>query len=122
MLRFLLIVCFFMMPGVMPAEATPPNTVDIIYDSEKENLMITADHRSIDLNEHYIRKAEVVINDKRLETVYYQRQPFADRFTTEIPLEVGPGDIVNIKLFCREGGTASGEIVIPDPEQPDSGL
>lgn len=121
MIRGLGVLCFLLMVfSLTPAMATPPASVTAEYNFESASLILAADHRSTDLNEHYVRKAEITINGERLETVYYKRQSSADRFTAEVPLDLEPGDAVVIKLFCREGGVVSTEIAIPKREQAES--
>lgn len=88
-----------------PAGAHAPKEVTLSYDRAKQTLEVRISHSSKDPAAHYIGKVELKKNGKTISTVEYRNQPPQDSFLYSYPLEVAPGDTVEVKASCNIFGS-----------------
>ncbi len=98
------------------AQATPPGDLNVSYDLEKGTLTVQGAHPSEDVNDHYVRRLEVSVNNGEVKKYYFHRQSSAPEFNETVPLALKPKDEVLLKVYCSNGGTQQAEMHIPEEE------
>jgi hypothetical protein len=109
------VVLVFFAPAL--ASATPPLNTVIKYDAATETLHVEASHPSDKLDKHFIRRMHVDIAGKA-EDFTFTRQRLAAGFQEDVKVKANPGDHIEVKLFCSQGGTVVGSLDIPPEEAP----
>ena len=93
--------------------ATPPETLEIQYNPDKQSLTLSGRHPTQDRLEHFIRRIQVTRNQDEPETFYLTRQDSLKEFKVKIPIKIEPGDRIKAEVFCSQGGTKSIEFQAP---------
>lgn len=83
----------------------PPQDVQISYDQVRRLLEVRIAHSSKDPSAHYVKKVEIRKADKIVSSVEYQSQPGQPAFAYDYPLDVGAGDVVEVKVSCSIFGS-----------------
>jgi len=99
------------LPGI--AAAHPPKEVTLSYDPPSGNLQVTILHSSLFPNNHYIKRVEVSVNGKALNSFDYKSQPDQPSFTYTYPIKVTAGDALEASAFCSLFGSKTGLLTIP---------
>ena len=82
------------------ALATPPQSINLSYDSDKRILRVEAKHVT-HKRKHYIRKMVIYINaEENPKVLFFTRQSKPSEFIKEVSMKANPGDTIRVKLFC----------------------
>lgn len=108
---------FFAM--ALPVSAHPPQNIELSYDLKAHALNVAMDHISDDKRAHYIRKIDVYINGEETKTEHNRLQVDPVKFEMHIDVEAKAGDVIMIKAYCREGGTAEASLTVENPEMKE---
>jgi hypothetical protein len=99
---------------VLPATATPPNTVSLTYGQETSDLDVTITHPVMSMQGHYIKEVKLTVNGNVVRDSQYTSQT-ADTFTYTYPLALTPGDLVEATVICALSGSGTGTFIMPGP-------
>ena len=88
-----------------PGAANPPKEVVLSYDQAKHTLEVRITHPSQNPAAHYIKKVELKKNDRTISATEYQSQPGQETFTYVYPVEIGPADVLEVKVTCSVFGS-----------------
>ena len=111
MLGFLLLGSF--------VHAHPPSDIQLEYKLAMQVLHIQMRHTTHDPREDFIRKIQIIKNAEEPLVKRYNIQPNTLEFSADIELEAEVGDLITVKAFSREGGTAVQSITISEEEAQD---
>lgn len=95
------------------AWATPPQTLELSYNQDKQLLTVSGSHPTQDRLEHFIRRIRVTVNQNEPVTTYLTRQDSPGEFKAVVALNAQPGDTVKIEAFCNQGGGKEQILQIP---------
>jgi len=95
------------------AGAHSPKEVALSYDDAKRTLTVRIAHPSQKPASHYINKVEIKKNGQTVSVTEYQSQPTQDTFTYDYPVEIGPGDSVEVKATCSIFGSKTTKLDLP---------
>jgi len=95
------------------AGAHSPKEVALSYDDAKHTLAVRITHPSQSSTVHYVKKVEIKKNDQTVSVTEYQSQPTQDTFTYDYPVEIGPGDSVEVKATCNIFGSKTTKLDLP---------
>ena len=88
-----------------PGAANPPKEVVLSYDQAKHTLEVRITHPSQNPAAHYIKKVELKKNDRTISATEYQSQPGQATFAYVYPVEIGAGDVLEVKVTCSVFGS-----------------
>ena len=108
------VLLFFMVSFV---NATPPNDLELQYDPIEQNLVISMNHPTAELREHYIRTITVTVNNEKPEIHRLPFQRSASQVKISFFLDLKPGDAVHVQASCSLGGSAEADLVIPPRQE-----
>jgi hypothetical protein len=96
-----------LLPALFPASggANAPQEVVLSYDQARHMLEVRITHASKDPATHYVKKVEIKRTDKTISTTEYQSQPGQATFTYVYPVEIGTGDVLEVKVTCSIFGS-----------------
>jgi hypothetical protein len=97
----------------LAAGANSPKEVVLSYDQTKRMLQVRITHPSKDPAAHYISKVEIKKNDQTITVTEYRSQPPQDTFTYGYPADIGPGDVVEVKVTCNIFGSKTEKLTVP---------
>jgi desulfoferrodoxin (superoxide reductase-like protein) len=86
------------------------------YDRGEKQLSVEITHPSNDINEHYIRKVTIKNNSQIVKEHYSFRQAHPHKFTLKFPLIAEAGDVIEVKVYCSEGGSRTAKLIIEEIE------
>jgi len=115
---FISVFALFLFAAV-PLSAHPPQNVVVTYDFESQTLKVSARHTTHDPREDYVRKVEITHNGEEVETVYHRIQLNTLTFQEEFSLPAEDGDLFEVTLFSSEGGVASGDVTVVEPDETE---
>jgi len=95
------------LPALFPASggANPPQDVVLSYDQARHTLEVRITHASKDPATHYVKKVEIKRADKTIAATEYQSQPGQATFAYVYPVEIGAGDVLEVKVTCSVFGS-----------------
>jgi len=100
--------------SVSTVSAHPANAVSPAYNQETETLTVDITHNTSTPDKHFIQKAEVFVNGKKVDEQTFSAQDTQNGLTYTTPLSnVLSGDIIEVSCTCNRGGTKSGSVTIP---------
>lgn len=105
-LMTLLLLALFPAPG----GANSPQEVLLSYDQAQVKLEVRITHASKDPASHYVKKVEIRRADKTILTTEYQSQPGSDTFAYLYPVEIIPGDLIEVKVTCNIFGSKTAKL------------
>jgi hypothetical protein len=108
-----LVGCLWVGLGIPYSGATPPNEVKLSYDSALKVLHVNAEHPSDRLERHYLRTIVITQNGQQVKVMTLPRQTLARGLSVDIDLPAQGDDLINVELFCSQGGHGTGEIKLP---------
>jgi hypothetical protein len=85
--------------------AHPPQEVVLSYDQAQRTLEVRITHASKDPATHYVKKVEIKRADKTIAATEYQSQPGQATFAYVYPVEIGDGDVLEVKATCSVFGS-----------------
>ena len=97
------------------AWATPPSSLTLTYDVDKQMLHVSAVHASERLDKHYLRRIVVFKNNEEIDTVNLTRQKAPSGVEEDIPVETVGGEKLSVQIYCSKGGLGRGEVDVPVP-------
>jgi hypothetical protein len=99
------------LPGI--ATAHSPKEVALSYDPPSGNLQVTITHSSPFPNIHYIKRVEISLNGKVLNSFDYQGQPDKPTFAYIYAIKATAGDTLEASASCSLFGSKTGRLTIP---------
>ena len=96
-----------------PGGANPPKEVVLSYDQAKHALEVRITHPSQNPAAHYIKKVELKKNDQTISATEYQSQPGQETFAYVYPVEIGPADVLEVKVTCSFFGSKTEKLTAP---------
>lgn len=105
----LLGICFLVAPAAM---ATPPQNIQLAYDSTSQTLSVKITHASFFPGLHYIKNVEIRKNGNTANSYQYDRQPDDKTFVYRYPLAFAPGDTLEVKASCNLYGSKTADLII----------
>lgn len=97
-----------------PAGATPPSSIELIYDVQKGNLHVEIAHAAHDPREHHIRKVEVALNNEKVINQYFATQTTPASLILDIPLQAKAEDEIYVLAVCSEAGRLKETLIVPE--------
>lgn len=90
--------------------ANAPQEVVLSYDQAKRTLEVRITHTSKDPAAHYVKKVEIKRADKTIIATEYQSQPGQATFAYVYPVEIGAGEVVEVKVTCSIFGSTTAKL------------
>lgn len=115
-LILLLLSAFITIPSVI---ATPPQDIQLAYDSGTGILNVTIIHVVDNPRDHYIKLVVITVAGKEIGRNDYTSQPDAKEFTYSYPVMVGSGEEIAVTATCNRFGSLTRTI---SPGQQKSGI
>ena len=103
-----------------PVFSHPPTNLTLTYDPATQILHIEMTHVTGNIREHHIRRLVISKNDEPPVSITVVRQTTPNNEVDEIPFSAKPKDTIRVEAFCKEGGSETATLVIPEPFNPDS--
>lgn len=91
--------------------ASPVTKLRIFY--KEGHLFLESEHPSSRLDRHYIKKVKVIRNVKDAREFYFTRQQKLSGFDAVLAVEVLPGDVLDVELYCSQGGISKERLEFP---------
>lgn len=92
--------------------ATPPTSISLTYDLDKQSLHVEAVHHTEDLLKNYVRLMNVYVNGNQVLTLSYNHQTDYEKFTDDAAVTAQEGDVIKVDLFCFSGGELAQELKV----------
>ena len=112
-----IVIIFFLVP---PVFSHPPTDLALTYDLNTQILHIGMTHVTGNIREHHIRRLMISKNDEPPVSITIVKQTTPSSEVDDIPFSAKPTDTIRVEAFCKEGGSATTTLVIPEPFNPDS--
>lgn len=108
----LLVAIFLLAWFPAPGGAHSPKEVALSYDPAKKTLEIRITHGVDDPAKHYIEAVEIKKDGKTLSKTEYKSQPGEATFLYSYPVDVVPGDILEVKASCNKFGSKTVKLTV----------
>lgn len=106
------ILCGSLMISTL-AFAHPPSDIKIQFDPVAKVLLATIEHRVSNPKTHYIKKVDIGLNGKEIQTLTFTKQDANTEQTFAIPIpEAKTGDILSVEGYCNISGVLEKEIKV----------
>jgi hypothetical protein len=102
-------VCF-MYPQM--SLATPPQDVQLSYDSQTQMLTVTITHKSLFPNFHYIKIVEIKNNGNIVSINKYKNQPDPVTFTYTYKVPARVSDTLEVTASCSLYGSKTVSLIV----------
>ena len=101
-----------LLPALFPVSggANAPQEVVLSYDQAQRTLEVRITHPSKDPAAHYVKKVEIKRADKTITATEYQSQPGQATFAYVYPVEIGAGDLIEVKVTCSIFGSKTAKL------------
>ncbi|MDP8212734.1 MAG: hypothetical protein P9X22_05515 [Candidatus Zapsychrus exili] len=109
----IIIMLFLAFCFASTAFAHPPMEINVDYYQAEKMLTINFVHVSHNWNKHYIRRIEIIKGNGESQDSYYMRQNQTKDASKSISTELEANEIINVKMYCKEGGIAQASYVVP---------
>lgn len=103
----------FLLTAGSVSHAHPPQAMALTYDGQVQVLAIHMRHATNDRRKDYIRKLVIRQNGTVVLTRRYNIQSTAVYFDAIVELTAEAGDVITVKAYSREGGSAEGTLTVP---------
>lgn len=103
---------------ISPASAHSPSDMTLSYNENTRDLQVKITHPVPNPQVHYIREVTVAINGKAVNTSTYTSQPAPDTITYTYPVEVSPGDDIEVVARCNLAGSISRHLSVATAAAP----
>ncbi len=100
--------------------AHPPDELELEYHLGEQTLHVSMRHTTHDAREDFIRKLVIHAGDGEPITKRYNIQANVLRFDETIHIPAEAGDLITVKAYSREGGTATDSIVVEADKDQDA--
>ena len=108
----LLVAVFLLAWFPAPGGAHSPKEIALSYDQAKKALEVRITHGVDDPVKHYIESVEIKKNGKTLSKTEYKSQPGEATFLYTYPVDVVPGDILEVKASCNKFGSKTVKMTV----------
>ena len=103
---------------ISPVSAHPPSDMVLSYNETAKDLQVQITHQVPNPGVHYVQEVAVTINGKAVNTSTYTSQPSPDTFTYHYPVEVAPGDDIEVTARCSLAGSIRRQISMATTAYP----
>ena len=93
--------------------ATPPKSVNLIYDMKTKTLFVTIDHYTLSAGMHHIKYVEIKKNGVFISKNEYDTQPTNSIFTYTYLIPAAKGDIFEVTATCNLWGSETSTFTVP---------
>jgi hypothetical protein len=93
--------------------ATPPKSVNLIYDMKTQTLSVTIDHYTLSAGMHHIKYVEIKKNGMLISKNTYSTQPTGSIFTYTYNIPAAKGDIFEVTATCNMWGHKTSTFTVP---------
>lgn len=94
-------------------KADPPKSVNLSYNAETGKLKIESIHKVKNVEEHYIDKIVISVNDKEVKTIKPTKQTSLASDVQEVSVpEIKKGVTVHVSSRCNRFGTKTADLKI----------
>lgn len=94
------------------AGAHSPKEVALSYDQAKKTLEVRITHGVDDPMKHFIDQVEIRKDGKTISKVEYKSQPGEATFLYSYPVDVAPGDVLEVKASCSRFGSKTEKLTV----------
>lgn len=94
------------------AGAHSPKEVALSYDQAKNTLEVRITHGVEDPMKHFIDQVEIRKDGKTISKVEYKSQPGEATFLYSYPVDVAPGDVLEVKASCSRFGSKTEKLTV----------
>jgi len=113
MVAICLLITVFLLAGFpVPGGAHSPKEIALSYDQAKKTLEVRITHGVDDPAKHYIDGVEIKKNGKTLSKTEYKSQPGEATFLYTYPVDVVPGDVLEVKASCNKFGSKTVKMTV----------
>jgi desulfoferrodoxin (superoxide reductase-like protein) len=93
--------------------ATPPKSVNLIYDMNMQILSVTIDHYTLSTGMHHIKYVEIKKNGVLISKNKYDAQPTSSIFTYTYVIPAAKGDVFEVTATCNLWGNKTSTFTVP---------
>lgn len=104
----------------IPTLAHPPQDMQLEYNLETSELLVTITHDTPSAVLHYINKVEIRVNTVLVLEEEYSSQPTNNIFTYTYVIEAEIGDVISVTAYCNIQGSITRSITVRDPTQDEA--
>jgi hypothetical protein len=112
-LQAVLLGCLFLCFSPQPSYATPPTSVNLIYDMKTQTLSVTIDHYTLSAGMHHIKYVEIKKNGMLISKNEYDTQPTKSIFTYTYSMPAAKGDVFEVTATCNLWGKETSTFTVP---------
>jgi len=94
------------------ALATPPQNIQLSYDSKSQTLSVTITHASFFPGLHYIKNVQIRKNGNMAGSYQYDKQPDDKTFAYRYPIASAPGDTLEVQASCNLYGAKTADLIV----------
>ncbi len=104
-----LIILAFVFSSVF---AHSPKSVDVTVSLSEKKISVSISHPVSNSNNHYVKKVEVTLNDKKIiEQTFFVQEGNSQEVMYHIP-SLKISDILKVEAFCNRGGSQKKTIIV----------
>jgi hypothetical protein len=104
---------FALFVSAVPAMAHPPEKIDITYDLSTKKMTSVITHPVKDPAKHFIKKADIGMNNKTRFTKEFTKQDNNTTQTVEVDMPyLKPGDTAFVAGHCNISGSKKEKLVV----------
>ena len=101
--------------------AHPPSDLKLSYDKDSQTLHIEMKHvASNTRTQDYIRKIQIYKNQEEPTDLIIVKQTTPNSVAKDVSLSAKGGDMIKVKAFSSQGGSAEETLVVPEDVAPKS--
>jgi hypothetical protein len=112
-LQAVLLGCLFLCFSAQLSYATPPKSVNLIYDMKTQTLSVTIDHYTLSAGMHHVKYVEIKKNGMPISKNTYGTQPASSIFTYTYNIPAAKGDIFEVTATCNMWGHKTSTFTVP---------
>ena len=105
---------------VLRAEAHPPSSIDLKYDSALKVLTIEIAHVSKNPRKHRIRRVLIKNNNEEIKDLVLVTQTTSQGVSLEESIDAKVGDIISVTVYCSEAGLKTESLEVPEELPEDT--
>ncbi|MBN1330282.1 MAG: hypothetical protein JXA54_12480 [Candidatus Heimdallarchaeota archaeon] len=97
--------------------AHSPSTLTLAYNFTTDTLSVSIVHTVSNLQDHFINKIEIWINEILNTTELYTNQP-SNSFTYNYQISANIDDEIKVKASCNQGGSLTNTLIVSTNTNP----
>ncbi len=118
----IIILCFIIIISISQGViAHSPSNMNLSYDSENQELLVTINHQVSNPDSHYIYNIIIKKNGLTYNNYEYSSQPTSSSFSYSYELNISAEDVIEITAQCNQGGSITRQITINDIDGTSDG-